>query len=181
MKVETMRSFATACAALLAATPSLAQAAEAPCLTPAEASSLAAYALPSVISGTTKRCSAALGPDAFLRNGGGELASRYAARKSQNWPLAKTGFFKIGGDSQDQSAAFLSGLPDASLQQMLDAIIEGMVAQEIPTKDCKTIDRIIGLLAPLPAQNTAELITVVIGLAGASGKAKGDKFSICKS
>jgi hypothetical protein len=175
-----MRQLAILCAAALATLPGLAQAA-APCLTPAEASSLAAYALPAAIQGTAKRCSPTLGAGAFLPKGGTELASRYGARKAQNWPAAKTAFFKIGGDSKDQSSALLAGLPDSSLQQMLDAIIEGMVAQEIPTERCGEIDRIVGLLAPLPAQNTADLIAAVMGLAGKSGKAKSDKFSICKS
>ena len=70
---------------------------------------------------------------------------------------------------------------DDKPEQMLDAIIEGMVAQEIPTEKCGQIDRVIGLLAPLPAQNTADLIAVVLGIAGKSGKAQTDKFSICKS
>ena len=174
-----MRKLAIFCAAGLASLPGLAQAA-APCLTPREASSLVAYALPAAISGTTKRCAPSLGASAFLPKGGAELASRYAARKAQNWPAAKAAFFKIGGARKDQDA-LLAGLPDPSLQQMLDAIIEGMVAQEIPTERCGDIDRIVALLAPLPAQNTAELIGVVVGLAGNSGKAQGDKFSICKS
>ncbi|VWX51599.1 hypothetical protein [Novosphingobium sp. 9U] len=175
-----MRNLAILCAAALATLPGVAQAA-APCLTPAEASSLAAYALPAAISGTTKRCAPTLSPTAFLRRGGAELANRYGARKAQNWPMAKTAFFKIGGAGKDQSSELLRQLPDPSLQQMLDAIIEGMVAQEIPTEKCGDIDRIVGLLAPLPAQNTADLIAVVLGLAGKSGKAQTDKFSICKA
>lgn len=175
-----MRKLASICATLLATAPGIAQAAQ-PCLTPAEASSLAAYALPAAISGTTKRCAPALSAKAFLPKGGAQLAARYSARKAQNWPGAKAAFFKIGGDGKDEGAKMLAGLPDPTLQQMLDAIIEGMVAQEIPTAKCGEIDRIVGLLAPLPAQNTAELIAMVMGLAGKSGKAQGDKFSICKS
>lgn len=173
-----MRNLAIFCAAALATVPGLAQAA-APCLTPAEASSLAAYALPAAISGTTKRCAPSLSPGAFLRKGGAALASRYAAHKAQNWPLAKAAFFKIGG-GKDQSSELLKQLPDPSLQQMLDAIIEGMVAQEIPTEKCGEIDRIVGLLAPLPVQNTADLIAVVLGLVGKSGQVRTDKFAICK-
>jgi len=90
-------------------------------------------------------------------------------------------FFKIGGGAKDQSSELLKSLPDPSLQQMLDAIIEGMVAQQIPVAKCGEIDRVVGLLAPLPAQNTADLIAVVLGLAGKSGQAKTDKFSICRS
>lgn len=173
-----MRRLTSLCAAILALCPSLAQAAQ-PCLTPAEASSLTAYALPSAIAGTAKRCAPTLGNSAFLRTGGTELASRYAARKAQNWPAAKAAFLKMG--AKDQGAAMLASLPDPSLQQMVDAFVEGMVAQNIPLDRCGEIDRIVGLLAPLPAQNTAELIAVVFGLAGSSGKAKNDVFAICKS
>lgn len=176
----TMRKLLFLCAATLATVPGMAQAAT-PCLTPAEASSLAAYALPAAITGTAKRCTPTLGASAFLRRGGTELAGRYAARKLQNWPLAKQAFFKIGGAGKDQSSELLRTLPDPSLQQMLDAVIEGMVAQEISTAKCGEIDRVVGLLAPLPAQNMADLIAVVLGLAGKSGKAQSDKFSICKS
>lgn len=173
-----MRKSATLCAAALALLSGTAQAAQ-PCLTPAEASSLAAYALPAAINGTTKRCAPSLAPTAFLRKGGAELATRYAARKAQNWPAAKAAFLKIGG--KDDASTLLASLPDPSLQQMLDAIIEGMVAQEIPTERCGAIDRVIGLLSPLPAQNTAELIAVMLGLTGKSGGAKAGSFSICKS
>jgi hypothetical protein len=180
-----MRKLAMTCAALLATVPGLAQAAQ-PCLTPAEASALVGYALPAAISGTTKRCTPSLKAGAFLPKGGAELAGRYAARKAQNWPLAKAAFFKIGGNAKDQSSELLRTLPDPSLQQMLDAIIEGMVAQEIPLAKCGEIDRIVGLLAPLPAQNTAELVGVVLGLASKAGKAQpgkvsNNKFQICKS
>lgn len=174
-----MRKLATLCVAMLATLPGAVQAA-APCLTPAEASSLAAYALPAAITGATKRCAPSLSAGAFLPQGGAQLAARYAARKTQNWPAAKAAFFKIGGD-KDEGSAVLKTLPDPSLQQMLDAIIEGMVAQQIPTAKCGEIDRVIGLIAPLPAQNTADLIAVLLGLAGKSGKAQTDKFSICKS
>jgi hypothetical protein len=173
-----MRKFATICAAALATVSGTAQAAQ-PCLTPAEASSLVGYALPAAISGTTKRCTPSLAPSAFLPKGGAELAARYAAGKAQNWPAAKAAFLKMGG--KDQTTTMLAGLPDPSLQQMLDAIIEGMVAQEIPTEKCGTIDRVIGLLAPLPAQNTAELIGVILGLTSKSGGTKSGSFSICRS
>ncbi|MEW9855567.1 hypothetical protein [Novosphingobium sp. M1R2S20] len=173
-----MRRFAAAFAAMLATCPGLVHAAQ-PCLTAAEASSLTAYALPSAITGTAKRCVPNLGTNAFLPTGGAELAARYAVRKHQNWPAAKAAFLKMG--AKDESSAFLANMPDPSLQQMLDALIEGMVAQQIPLDRCAEIDRVVGLLAPLPAQNTAELLAVMFGLAGKTGKAKNDLFSICES
>ena len=170
-----MRTVATLCAALLVAVPGLAQAAQ-PCLTTVEASSLAAYALPSAISGATKRCSATLAPSSFLRTQGSQLAARYAGRKAQTWPSAKAAFLKLGA-GKDDGAALLAGLPDPSMQQLIDVMIEGLVSQKVPVAQCGDIDRIIGLLAPLPPQNMADLIAEVIGLAGKPG----GEVAICKS
>jgi len=175
-----MRKSASMLAACLAVAPALAEAAQ-PCLSPAEASSLAAYALPSALSGTAKRCAPALAPTSFLRSDGNALVARYAARKARNWPQARAAFLKIGSKGDPGTDALLSGLPDASLQQMLDAVIEGMVAQEIPAERCQAIDHIVSLLAPLPAENTADLIVTVMGLASEGSKVKSDKFSICKA
>lgn len=176
-----MRPLATICAALLTTLPGVAHAAQQPCLSPAEASSLAAYALPAAITGTAKRCTPSLPASAFLRTGGTALATRYAAQKAQAWPSAKAAFFKMSSARQDQSADLLKSLPDPSLQQMVDAIIEGMVAQQIPTENCGQIDRAIGLLAPLAPQSTAELMALALGLASKSGNVKNDLFSICQS
>jgi len=177
-----MRSLAALAAVLLVTAPGVASAAaQPPCLTPAEASSLAAYALPSAITGASKRCAASLGADAYLRRSGTELATRYGALRAQSWPQAKAAFFKMGAGSKDQASALLAGLPDPSLQQMLNAVVEGMVAQKIPTEKCQSIDKIVGLLAPLPAQNMAELLAVSLGLVGTTGGARTDAFAICQS
>ena len=177
-----MRVPTSLAAAVLALAPGLAQAAQPPCLTPAEFSSLAGYALPSVINGTTKRCAQSLAPSAYLRSSGAGLASRYAARKGPNWPGAKAAFLKLSADTNRDANQVLTSLPDESLQGMLDAILEGMVSQEIPLERCSTIDRFIRLLAPLPPENTAELIALTVGLASKSEKtSKVGKLQICTS
>ena len=81
-----MRKLVQLMAAVLVAAPGVAQAAEPPCLTAREFTDLSSYALPSIITGTAQRCSAALGPSAFLKRSGGALASRYSAAKPAAWP-----------------------------------------------------------------------------------------------
>lgn len=175
-----MRKFAGLATALLAIVPGIAHAQNSACLTPKEFSSLAAYALPGAINGATKRCAATLATGSFLKSDGQALADRYASRKTANWPDAKAAFFKISGDQQ-QTTDVLRSLPDNSLREMIDVILEGMVSQEIPLDKCGTIDNYVRLLAPLPPENTAELIALTVGLSTKAETPKVGKLNICKS
>lgn len=172
-----MRSIA---AIALALTPIAAQAAAPPCLTPPEFTALSSYALPSIITGTAERCATTLPADAWLRRNGSQLAARYAAGKPAAWPTAKAAFLKIGGTTANADAGnLLKSLPDSSLQPMVDALISGVVGQQLPTDRCDAINRLVQLLAPLPPENTAELIALAAGLGAKSGRAKVGSFSIC--
>ncbi len=166
--------------ALLLVASGTAQAAGPPCLTKGEFSSLAGYALPSVIAGTAKRCSLTLDGKAFLSTDGAKLAQRYSARKAQSWPGAKAAFVKLSSEKPETKNVFAK-LSDDSLREMLDVILEGMVSQEIPLEKCQTIDQFVRLLAPLPPENTAELIALTVGLATDSKPAKVGKLNLCQS
>lgn len=174
-----MRTMLKASAILLAALPGVANAAEPPCLTAAEFTGVASYALPSVISGTALRCSATLPASSYLRSNGTQLAARYAAAKPGVWPIAKTAFLKMSTSTDKAANALFANLPDQSLQTMLDAVIEGAISQQIPTERCSTIDQLVRALAPLPPENTAELIALAIGLGAQSDKAKVGAFKLC--
>lgn len=174
-----MRKFAGLATALLAIVPGIAHAQSSVCLTPKEFSSLAAYALPSAINGATKRCATTLAAGSFLKADGKALADRYASRKTANWPDAKAAFFKMSGDKA-QTVEVLRSLPDNSLREMIDVILEGMVTQEIPLDRCGTIDNYVRLLAPLPPENTAELIALTVGLSTKAEAPKLGKLNICK-
>lgn len=161
---------------------SMAQAASAtpPCLTPAEFTALSSYALPSVIRGTSQRCASVLPGDAFLAREGERLADRYAQRKAANWPVAKAAFLKLGGtEGAGDAAEMFRTLPDSTLQPLVDGLIEGMINQKLPSERCAAVDRLIALLSPLPAENTAELIGLAAGFGAKSGQAKVGQFSIC--
>lgn len=176
-----MRRSTAIIAALLAAVPTIAQAAEPPCLTAGEFTSLAQYALPSIIDGTSQRCRSTLGPGAYLSRSGGELIQRYAQRKPAAWPGAKAAFLKLSATSNGDANKLIHNMPDASLQQMLDSLMAGLISQQVPLNRCGTIDRVIGLLSPLPADNTAELIALAVGLGAKSGRAKVGAFSLCQA
>jgi hypothetical protein len=168
--------------ALLAFTlaPVAAHAAEPPCVTSAEFTALSTYALPSIITGTAQRCATALPVNAWLRYNGVLLAARYSIAKPAAWPVAKAAFFKISADRVNADGTnLLKSLPDSSLQPMLDALISGMISQHLPPERCGMIDRLVRLFAPLPPENTAELIALAAGLQAKTGRAKLGNFSIC--
>ncbi len=173
-----MRKFPIAIA--LALLPGLARAAEPPCLTPAEFTSLAGYTLPNIITGTSQRCAAVLPGDAWLIRNGAELAGRYAAGKAKSWPGAKAAFFKVGDSMGDsRTTDLIRSLPDATLQPLVDGMVEGVVKEKLPTDRCTTIDRVLRLLSPLPADSTAELIALAVGLGSRAGTPRVGKFTIC--
>lgn len=160
--------------------PGIVQAAEPACMSKSEFSSLAGYALPSVIKGATARCQQTLGPQAFLPKGGQTLATGYAKRKDAVWPAAKTAFFKLTGPGKDKTVDMLAKLPDDSLREVVDVMLEGMVSQEIPLDKCGTIDEFVRLIAPLPPENTAQLLALTASLAGGKPGVP-SKLQICKS
>lgn len=163
----------------LAAVPGVVQAAEPPCLTAREFTDLSSYALPSIITGTAERCSAALGPGAFLKRDGSALAARYAAAKPAAWPGAKNAFLKLSGGTNSDAANLFRSLPDDKLRPLVDTLVEGLIAQQVPAERCRTIDTAVRLLAPLPPQNTAELVALAVGLGSRGGGGKLGKLTIC--
>ena len=167
-------------AAALLMIPQAAMAADEVCLTPREFAALSAYALPSVIGGTSRACAAQLPADAFLRRSGDELAARYARGKAAAWPEARAAFLKMSAAKDPGAAQLFTAMPDDALQQVADAALAGIVASKVKPDSCATIDRALALLSPLPPENTAELIALAAGLGSKSGEAKLGKFAICK-
>ncbi|TCM22140.1 hypothetical protein EDF56_101822 [Novosphingobium sp. PhB165] len=149
-------------APVMALVPGMAQAAEATCLTRGEAQALFSYALPQVISGTSKRCQQVLPANAYLRTHSDELVARYASQKGRYWPEAKAAFLKLGEGQSADVAKFARNLPDDSLRPLVDITVEGLVSQNLPLKSCDRIDLAIDLLSPLPPENTAGLIALIV-------------------
>ena len=176
-----MRCLAALAALAFTASPIAAAAVERPCLTPAEFTALSSYALPSIITGTAQRCAASLPPGAWLNRNGDRLASRYAQGRAEVWPDAKAAFVKLSATSGGGSDAanLIKSLPDATQQQMLDALISGMVVQQLPPSRCGVVDQMVRVLSPLPPENAAELIALTVGLGAKTGRTNLGMLSIC--
>jgi len=176
-----IRRLALLLAAPALAAPQIAAAADLPCLTQGEVTALSTYALPSAIGSATRTCAVSLPPSAWLTHNGTDLAARYAAGKQRSWPAAKAAFLRMSSAANPDAAQIFSVMPDESLMSMADAALAGIVASKLKPDSCPTVDRVLSLLAPLPAENTAELIALMVGLGSKAGEARLGKFAICKA
>lgn len=150
------------CILPLALVPGIAAAAQPVCLTRTEAKSLFGYALPQVIDGAGQRCAQSLPEGAYMRRHGKELVARYSGQKERYWPGARTAFLKLGAKKDKQFGQIASQLPDESLRPLMDVTVSGLVSQAIPLDACEKIDLALDLLSPLPPENTAGLIALLV-------------------
>ncbi len=174
-----MRSSLFLAAIAAAALPSAVQAADANCLTARELSAVSTYAMPSVISGAAEGCASALSADSYLRHDGNQLASRYAEHRNAAWPGAKAALLKIAATGDASRADMVRSLPDESLRPLVDGLISQQIGQKIPAARCGTISRALQLLAPLPADNTSELVALILGLTANGATRKLGPLTLC--
>ena len=182
---KTFRSAAAALALIAvpaqAAAPAAAQMTKTPCLSEAEVRALTAFAMPSALGGMIKHCSPHVGSNAFMARSGSSLVASYAANKGAAWPLARKAFFRIAGDKDKDTTAMMANLPDTALQPFVEGMIGGLVGAKLKPGQCVMADKMMQLLAPLPAANTVELIGTIIGLVGNDKKAAPGGLTICQA
>ena len=166
------------------AMPAQAAAAEAAqCLAPAEVRALATFAMPSVLTGLIDHCAPEVGATGFMSTQGRNLIASYAAHKDSAWPTARKAFFRLAGAKSDSSQAtdMMAKMPDAALQPFVEGMIGGMIGSKLKPGQCVIADKMMRLLAPLPPENTSELLGTILELAGADKKSGPGGLAICKS
>ena len=173
----------TALLAAAAAMPAQAAAAQAQCLSPPEVRALTTFAMPSVLGGLIDHCAAQIGANGFMTTQGQNLVASYAARKNAAWPTARKAFFRLAGTRKDTGEAtdMMEKLPDAALQPFVEGMIGGMIGAKLKPGQCVIADKLMRLLAPLPPENTAELLGTILELADRDDKTGPGGLSICKS
>lgn len=149
------------------------------CLTRPELTGMVTYALPVVMDGAMKACRPSLSPQGYFATQGPALIQRYAERKQQAWPLAKAALLKIGDTKDAGMKAMVAGLPDSALQPFAEGMVAQMVTEGIKPDQCVAIERATRLLSPLPPENTAELLTFIVGLADKPRPGKKAALPLC--
>lgn len=150
------------------------------CLTEHEVTSLVTFALPTVMNSAITTCQPQLSSNGYFATQGRSLVARYAVGKAAAWPTAKAALFKLGGSKGDaQTRDLLAKMPDEALQPFAEGLVGQMVGSGIKPDQCVAIERGARLLAPLPPENTAELITFILSVADKPKPGKTPKLSIC--
>lgn len=162
-----------AATALLSATAAQAQAPA--CIPQPEAEALFLALAPAMIGSVASTCATSLPANALLRRPVDQLTAKYAAESDAAWPRAKEGLRKLLGPQGGQ-------MVDSELARpMVTSMIAPMLAKEIKAKDCPNIDRVLTLIDPLPAKNTAALVVALLDISGAARPKAGRKadFALC--
>lgn len=146
------------------------------CISQAQISNLAIYAVPLLVDGVQGKCVGQLPSDGFLATSGAEFTAPYTHLQDSVWPEAREGFmyFAANGGKQDEgmqgeglaNAQLLRSLPDEALRPLFDAIITQKVGESVKLGDCHKVERALELMAPLPPENTGELIALLVSAVG---------------
>ena len=145
-----------------------AHAAQDACLAPAELDAIFAYALPTVIDSAEQACRPVLPQDGFLAMQGADLAARYRVGQAASWLVAKAAVLKVGIGALAGHAGtgglgkFATLLPDSALQGFATGFVAQFVVESVHPGDCPDIDYALRMIAPLPPENAAGLITLVV-------------------
>jgi len=149
-----------------------------PCVQSDDLADMVTYAVPMLMDGVQISCSDVLPADSFVMGANGEgFADRFAALNDQAWPGARRAlmtFMKAEGDNQAMSG-MLGEMDDEALRPFVDAIIGPMLAEEITPSSCASIEQILPLIAPLPAENYGPLLATIFSLVSDND----DKLNIC--
>lgn len=167
------RSLPITCALLLGAAATTAQAATKPCLTPAEGEALVSALLPDALRATGTACTSVLPANALIRRTSGPLIDGYQAEAERAWPLATSAFAKVIGPEGAPLAE------SSMMRPMLSAMIVPAIVGKVKPKDCRAVERIVSLMAPLPPKNTAALAITILQLSQEDKKRGSDPLYIC--
>lgn len=130
------------------------------CLPPREAEALILALAPSLIQQVSTTCAANLPGNAYLRRSSGTLSAKFAGEADAAWPLAREAVKKVVGDDVRE-------LLDTELARpLVTSMVGPMVVKDLKPADCPRVDRVMGLLDPLPAKNTAALLVAILEMAG---------------
>lgn len=144
------------------------------CIPQQEAEALFLALAPGVIGTTATICAANLPPSALLRSRVGQLTAKYAPEGEAAWPRAKAALKRITGPDAEPM------LESDLARPMLISLVAPMLTKEVKASDCPNIDRILTLMDPLSARNTAALVVTILELSQRDKPARpGRAFTIC--
>lgn len=167
---KALKPAAVACALAALAQSQIALAQQ--CIAQQDVSDGVIYAMPSLVQAFETKCAGELADDGFLATSDDTFLAPYRAQQQDSWPgamrllmqLAGTGDSAEGGDGA--IGKMLEALPSDAVQPFVDAIIVQELSKEVKLQDCAKIERGIELIAPLPPENTGQLVVFILDITG---------------
>ena len=104
-------------------------------------------------------CAPSLPANAYLRRPADQLAAKYAISSDGAWPVARVALQKL---LTPDMAQMIEG---DFARPLIGSLLAPLIAKDIKPADCASIDRVLGLIDPLPPRNTIGLIVTIAPLA----------------
>jgi hypothetical protein len=128
-----------------------------PCLTTAELGDLAVVALPDVLDGFARNCSAHLPATAFLRSGASGFMEKLRAGGATRRDTALAALGRVAPPNLRAQISTEAGL------KMMTGVLTGQMSSRLNPKTCGELSRFTESLAPLPAENVAMMFSSMAG------------------
>jgi hypothetical protein len=142
-----------------------------PCVPEADARQIMLTALPDVVTGLADRCRPHLTEDAFLLSFAPAFAERAQPAADLAWPKARPALVKLAGSQ----GKIFDAMPDAAVRPLFSTMVATGLGDQIKDEQCALLDRLMEAIAPLPAQNFAEIGITLALLAQSSTKPQEQK------
>ena len=142
-----------------------------PCVTPIESEAVVSYLLPPLVTGIAGACQQSLGPDAYIEREAPRLSDRLRPAAHNAWPAARAAVQRVA--KLPLPPEIMGDAAEGAIGPILAAGIAGQANPDT----CRTADRLLAALDPLPPRNLAQAMALFLEL----GVAKDDKapFRIC--
>jgi hypothetical protein len=173
MRLRSFAAAATLWSGAIAATAAQAAQPVTVCVAPRDAEAIVTLIAPDLIRLTATMCAPNLPAGAYLRRPADQLAAKYAVNSDGAWPVARAALRNL---LTPEAAQMIEG---DFARPLIGSLLAPMIAKEIKPADCESIDRVLGLIDPLPPRNTIGLIVTIAQLAQRKQQPKGG-FVICE-
>lgn len=157
MRLKTLLLAPLALAATAVAQPAAAQQLD---LTENEMATVARIAMPAAFRSLQVKCSPVLSASAYMFASGESLHRKLTTASQSAAPGASRILASVAARSNPAMSEILAGMPAETLLPFVNEMVAGMLTREIEPDQCATIDRVLELIEPLPAENVADLLAL---------------------
>lgn len=145
-----------------------------PCVTPDQNEAVTAYVMPSLATEMARKCTPTIGANAYLATNAQRLAQKWQPGADRAWPTARGVVTKLGNIPLVPGSG-----GDGFAKMVLAPALAGKIAFEMDAQACAVTDRLLQQLEPLPAQNLASVLALVLEV-GADSQAQ-MPYRVCRN